>query len=131
MEGVDERVFSALLSTWPDASRVESRDVCVGATPCGVGCGALTLSMSQAASECGTVVHHSDASTVPPMFQPAWKATPARGRDRLNAIGGDMFSPMKLQQMFLTPNVSSEKENAEGPSMEAAPPTKTDRKSVV
>ena len=126
MEGVDERVFSALLSTWPDASRVKSRDICVGATPCGVGCGALTLSMSQAASECGTVVHHSDASTVPPMFQPAWKATPARGRDRLNAIGGDMFSPMKLQQMFLTPNVSSEKENAEGPSMEAAPPTKTE-----
>ncbi|WFD01838.1 hypothetical protein MOBT1_000518 [Malassezia obtusa] len=55
------------------------------------------------ASEEGTVIHRSDVSTLPPMFQPAWKASPAKGKDRLSAIGGDMFSPIKLQQMFQSP----------------------------
>lgn len=58
------------------------------------------------ASEEGTVIHRSDVSTLPPMFQPAWKASPAKGRERLNAIGGDMFSPIKLQQMFQSPSNS-------------------------
>lgn len=43
------------------------------------------------------------------MFQPAWKATPAR--DRFHGMGGDMFSPLKLQQMFHTPSPSSRDEN--------------------
>jgi len=67
--------------------------------------------MSDAASDYGTVVHRSDVSTVPPMFQPAWKATPAR--DRFTGMGGDMFSPLKLQQMFHTPSPSSRDENVE------------------
>lgn len=67
--------------------------------------------MTDAESDAGTIVHLSDASTVPPLFQPAWKATPARGRDRLSAMGGDMFSPMKLQQMFQTMSPPTEKEN--------------------
>ncbi|WFD41753.1 hypothetical protein MPSI1_000389 [Malassezia psittaci] len=54
-------------------------------------------------SEDGTVVHRSDVSTLPPMFQPAWKVSPAKGRERLSAIGGDMFSPIKLQQIFQSP----------------------------
>lgn len=70
--------------------------------------------MSDAASDYGTVVHRSDVSTVPPMFQPAWKATPAR--DRFHGMGGDMFSPLKLQQMFHTPSPSSRDEN-EAPSV--------------
>jgi len=65
--------------------------------------------MSDAASDYGTVVHRSDVSTVPPMFQPAWKATPAR--DRFHGMGGDMFSPLKLQQMFHTPSPSSRDED--------------------
>ena len=69
--------------------------------------------MSDVGSENGTVVHRSDVSTLPPMFLPAWKATPARGRDRFNALGGDMFSPMKLQQIFHEPSPSSMKENVQ------------------
>lgn len=69
--------------------------------------GAATLAGSD-----GTVIHRSDASSLPPILQPAWKATPARGGNRLLAIGGDMFSPMKLQQMFLTPSGGSLNEHA-------------------
>ncbi|WFC94486.1 hypothetical protein MBRA1_001116 [Malassezia brasiliensis] len=64
------------------------------------------------ASEEGTVIHRSDVSTLPPMFQPAWKASPAKGRERLNAIGGDMFSPIKLQQMFQSPSNSLRRPSA-------------------
>ena len=58
-------------------------------------------------SQEGTVIQRSDASSLPPVLQPAWKASPAKGRGRLMAIGGDMFSPIKLQQMFHTPSPES------------------------
>lgn len=51
------------------------------------------------ASEAGTVIHHSDVSTLPPVFQPAWKS-PEKARDRFLAAGGDFFSPMKLDRVF-------------------------------
>ncbi|PKI85772.1 hypothetical protein MVES_000725 [Malassezia vespertilionis] len=42
------------------------------------------------------------------MLQPPWKASPGKGKDRYAAMGGDMFSPMKLQQMFHSPGASAQ-----------------------
>ncbi|CAO1620524.1 unnamed protein product [Parajaminaea phylloscopi] len=60
-----------------------------------------------------TFLHHSDVSELPPILRPAWKAaapgvadprTPLgkKGKGR-GLIGGDMFTPLKLQTMFKTP----------------------------
>ncbi|WFD30161.1 hypothetical protein MSPP1_001178 [Malassezia sp. CBS 17886] len=68
------------------------------------------------ASQDGTVIHRADAPTLPPLLQPAWKATPARGGDRFDAMGGHMFSPIKLQRMFHTPSVSLGGERPAGPA---------------
>lgn len=60
-----------------------------------------------------TFIHHSDASSLPPILRPAWQAGPSgaadprtpggakRGKGAL--VGGDMFTPLKLQTMFKTP----------------------------
>ncbi|CAO1618362.1 unnamed protein product [Jaminaea pallidilutea] len=58
-----------------------------------------------------TFVHHEDASDLPPVLRPAWKAgqdgaadprTPGGKKPRA-IMGGDMFTPLKLQTMFRTP----------------------------
>ncbi|WFD33687.1 hypothetical protein MCUN1_000500 [Malassezia cuniculi] len=72
----------------------------------------MSASAGMQSGSVGTVIQRSDVSSLPPILQPAWKAAPARGGNRLLAIGGDMFSPMKLQQMFLTPSGASLSENA-------------------
>ncbi|PWZ00553.1 hypothetical protein BCV70DRAFT_199825 [Testicularia cyperi] len=56
----------------------------------------------------GTFIHRADVSSLPPVLRPAWQS-PAKGqngagnRKVMAAIGGDMFTPMRLQTMFKTP----------------------------
>ncbi|GAC96262.1 protein phosphatase regulatory subunit [Pseudozyma hubeiensis SY62] len=62
---------------------------------------------SNASSAKGTFIHKADASSLPPILRPVWQS-PAKGqggpnRKGISALGGDMFTPMKLQSMFKTP----------------------------
>lgn len=60
-----------------------------------------------------TFLHHSDASDLPPILRPAWKGgqpgavdprTPGGKKNKSRGMmGGDMFTPLKLQTMFETP----------------------------
>lgn len=65
-----------------------------------------------------TFIHHSDVSDLPPVLRPAWQKgvagavdprTPGKKGKGLTSIGGDMFTPMKLQTMFKTPTPPSSK----------------------
>ncbi|KAN0063087.1 Protein nud1 [Thecaphora frezii] len=59
----------------------------------------------------GTFIHRADVSSLPPMLRPKWQNqdrggnphSPKRKGGVMAAIGGDMFTPMKLQTMFRTP----------------------------
>ncbi|EPQ28764.1 uncharacterized protein PFL1_03567 [Pseudozyma flocculosa PF-1] len=59
----------------------------------------------------GTFIHRADVSSLPPILRPAWQKAQDRDGDPhspkkkggMSAIGGDMFTPMKLQTMFRTP----------------------------
>ncbi|TKY87104.1 hypothetical protein EX895_003781 [Sporisorium graminicola] len=62
---------------------------------------------SNASSAKGTFIHKADASSLPPILRPVWQS-PTKGQNGQNrkaatALGGDMFTPMKLQTMFKTP----------------------------
>ncbi len=62
---------------------------------------------SDASGAKGTFIHKADASSLPPILRPVWQS-PAKGQNGQNrkgmtALGGDMFTPMKLQTMFKTP----------------------------
>ncbi|CBQ71918.1 conserved hypothetical protein [Sporisorium reilianum SRZ2] len=62
---------------------------------------------SNVSSAKGTFIHRADASSLPPILRPVWQS-PAKGQNGQNkkgitALGGDMFTPMKLQTMFKTP----------------------------
>lgn len=54
----------------------------------------------------GTFIHKADVSSLPPILRPVWQS-PAKGQQGqkkgMAALGGDMFTPMKLQTMFKTP----------------------------
>ena len=62
---------------------------------------------SDASAAKGTFIHRADVSSLPPILRPVWQS-PAKGqngpnRKGITAIGGDMFTPMRLQTMFKTP----------------------------
>ncbi|CDR99806.1 hypothetical protein [Sporisorium scitamineum] len=62
---------------------------------------------SIASSAKDTFIHKADVSSLPPVLRPVWQS-PAKGQNGQNrkgitALGGDMFTPMKLQTMFKTP----------------------------
>lgn len=60
-----------------------------------------------------TFIHYSDVSELPPILRPIWKAAnPRVSNPRMPAgrkgkgrgmVGGDIFTPLKLQTMFKTP----------------------------
>lgn len=63
--------------------------------------------VSDASGAKGTFIHKADVSSLPPILRPAWQS-PAKGnndpnRKGVTALGGDMFTPMRLQTMFKTP----------------------------
>lgn len=63
---------------------------------------------SDASGAKGTFIHKADASSLPPVLRPVWQQSPAKGgiaqnRKGISALGGDMFTPMRLQTMFKTP----------------------------
>lgn len=64
-------------------------------------------SASNASAAQGTFIHKADASSLPPVLRPVWqspaKAQGVQNRKGIAALGGDMFTPMKLQSMFKTP----------------------------
>ncbi|SPO21895.1 uncharacterized protein UTRI_01883_B [Ustilago trichophora] len=62
---------------------------------------------SDASGAKGTFIHRADVSSLPPILRPVWQS-PAKGQNGQNrkgmtALGGDMFTPMRLQTMFKTP----------------------------
>ncbi|SPC66967.1 uncharacterized protein UHOD_02531 [Ustilago sp. UG-2017b] len=62
---------------------------------------------SDASNAEGTFIHKADVSSLPPILRPVWQS-PAKGQNGPNrkgvtALGGDMFTPMRLQTMFKTP----------------------------
>ena len=62
---------------------------------------------SDASGAKGTFIHKADVSSLPPILRPVWQS-PAKGqhgqnRKVITALGGDMFTPMRLQTMFKTP----------------------------
>lgn len=62
---------------------------------------------SDASGAKGTFIHRADVSSLPPILRPVWQS-PAKGQNGPNpkglaGLGGDMFTPMRLQTMFKTP----------------------------
>ncbi|SPO23205.1 uncharacterized protein UTRI_01883 [Ustilago trichophora] len=62
---------------------------------------------SDASAAKGTFIHKADVSSLPPILRPVWQS-PAKGQNGQNrkgmaVLGGDMFTPMRLQTMFKTP----------------------------
>ena len=100
--------------------RVDASDHVLCVVVCIRAAAAMSSNAATLSGGDGTVIHRSDASSLPPVLQPAWKASPARGGNRLLAIGGDMFSPMKLQQMFLTPSGGSLADSASANAHDAS-----------
>nr|CDI52567.1 l domain-like protein [Melanopsichium pennsylvanicum 4] len=62
---------------------------------------------SDASGATGTFIHKADESSLPPVLRPVWQS-PAKGQHAqkgkaVTALGGDLFTPMRLQTMFKTP----------------------------
>ncbi|KAJ1028619.1 hypothetical protein NDA16_001785 [Ustilago loliicola] len=62
---------------------------------------------SDASGAKGTFIHKADVSSLPPILRPVWQS-PVKGqngqhRRGMTGLGGDMFTPMRLQSMFKTP----------------------------
>lgn len=76
-----------------------------------------------------TFIVNSGASDLPPVLRPAWQKgvegavdprTPGKKKS-LAAMGGDMFTPLKLQTMFKTPTPPPNQPEKEAPQVSEAP----------